>query len=84
MKNPKLIKVKWIDSAQPVPSWSFLEDMPDMEAINCESVGWLVAESDDVIMLAPNIANVGSESAQGSGFMRIPKCAILDTSSLTF
>ena len=73
--NPLL--VEWIDSAQPIAAWMFLDNMPCMEVIECVSVGWLVAETDEVLMLAPNLGNTESEgSAQASGFIRIPKSAV--------
>ena len=73
--NPLL--VEWIDSAQPIAAWMFLENMPRMEVIECVSVGWLVAETDEVLMLAPNLGDIQSGgSAQASGFIRIPKLAV--------
>ena len=75
--NDNPILVEWIDSAQPIAAWMFLENMPRMEVIECVSVGWLVAETDEVLMLAPNLGDSESEgSAQGSGFIRIPKSAV--------
>jgi hypothetical protein len=71
-----LILVEWVDSAQPVPGWHFLNDAPDLEVVKCVSVGWKVGETDNMIMLAPNIGDKESESAQGSGFIRIPKSCI--------
>ena len=71
------ILVEWIDSAQPIGAWMFLENMPRMEVIECVSVGWLVAETDEVLMLAPNLGDVkGEGSAQASGFIRIVKAAV--------
>ena len=73
--NP--ILVEWIDSAQPIATWLFLDNLPRMEVIECVSVGWLVAETDKVLMLAPNLGGIDSEdSAQGCGFIRIPKSAV--------
>ena len=41
------------------------------------SVGWSVGETDEVLMLAPNLGDIESGgSAQGSGFIRIPKSAV--------
>ena len=75
--NDNPILVEWIDSAQPVAAWMFLDNMPRMEVIECVSVGWLVAETDKVLMLAPNLGDVESEgSAQGSGFIRIAKSTV--------
>lgn len=70
--------IEWVDSTQPIPSWHFLDQPPDMEIIKCSSVGWLVGDSGGVKMLAPNIGNIDSEdSAQASGFIKIPTQAIL-------
>ena len=73
----KLLMVEWLDSAQPVSSWHFLESPPELEVIECASVGWLIGESKDTIMLAPNIGDLCSGgSQQGSGFIRIPVSCI--------
>ena len=78
MPNPdNPILVEWIDSAQPISAWMFLEKKPRLETIQCVSVGWLVGESDEVLMLAPNLGDIESGgSGQASGFIRIPKSAV--------
>ena len=74
--NPLL--VEWMDSAQPISAWMFLENKPSLETIQCVSVGWVVGETDEVLMLAPNLGDIESGgSAQGSGFIRIPKSAVI-------
>ena len=80
--NPLLL-VEWVDSAQPVSSWHYLNNPPSLEIIQCISVGWKVQESDSVLMLAPNIGDYESgNGAQGTGFIRIPKASITRTSLL--
>jgi len=78
MANPdNPILVEWIDSAQPISAWMFLEKKPSLEIIQCVSVGWVVGETDDVLMLAPNLGDIESGgSGQASGFIRIPKSAV--------
>ena len=78
MANPdNPILVEWIDSAQPISAWMFLESKPRLEIIQCVSVGWVVGETDDVLMLAPNLGDIESGgSGQASGFIRIPKSAV--------
>ena len=78
MPNPdNPILVEWIDSAQPISAWMFLENKPRLEVIQCVSVGWVVGETDEVLMLAPNLGDIESGgSAQASGFIRIPKSAV--------
>ena len=78
MSNPdNPILVEWIDSAQPISAWMFLENKPSLEIIQCVSVGWAVGETDEVLMLAPNLGYIESGgSGQASGFIRIPKSAV--------
>lgn len=73
---PQVVLIEWVDSTQPEPSWRHLENAPSLTTVSCRSVGWLIAESDDVLMIAPNVGDLGTESAQASGFLRIPKAAI--------
>ncbi|VAW96644.1 hypothetical protein MNBD_GAMMA23-780 [hydrothermal vent metagenome] len=69
--------VEWEDSAQPISSWRYLNDVPALNVVECVSVGWMVGKNDSVIMLAPNIGDCkNGEGAQGSGFIRIPQAAI--------
>lgn len=76
-KKNKLLLIEWVDSVQPVSGWMFLDDAPKLEIINCVSVGWLIKQKKDVIMLAPNIADIESGgTAQASGFIRIPASAV--------
>ena len=78
MANPdNPILVEWIDSAQPISAWMFLENKPSLEIIQCVSVGWVVGETEVVLMLAPNLGDIESGgSGQASGFIRIPKSAV--------
>lgn len=82
MKRPKLLIVEWEDSAQPLPAWRFLDDLPPMEAIRCYSVGWEMGRANGVLMLAPNIGDAGTEASQASGFIRIPLSCIKRTARL--
>lgn len=73
----ELVMIEWEDSAQPVSSWRYLTDAPPLEIIQCVSVGWVIGNSERVIMLTPNIGDYESgEGAQGTGFIRIPKSSI--------
>jgi len=74
-KNPEL--VHWLDSARPSPDWQFLSELPPLTVIRCISVGWVVDEDDAVLMLAPNVGDVDSESPQACGFLKVPKRSIV-------
>ncbi|MEX2964742.1 hypothetical protein [Microbulbifer sp. TYP-18] len=76
MGRLKLVRVDWVDSAQPYGCWNHLSDLPPLEVVECKTVGWLVAESDEVLMLAQNLGDVNTESAQASGLMRIPRVCV--------
>lgn len=73
----KLVIVTWVDSAQPVPGWCYLTDLPPNTAVQCKSVGWIVADSGESVMLAPNIGDEREDSAQASGCFRIPRASII-------
>ena len=47
--------VKWEDSARPVPAWQWIEDYELPQTIRCISVGYLIAETNDAIALAPKL-----------------------------
>lgn len=82
-EQPKLVLVEWEDSAQPVSGWCFLHDAPPLEVVQCQSVGWLVGESDTALMLAPNLGDIETDSPQGSGFIRIPAKAVIRVGKLS-
>ena len=78
MKLYGLYYVRWHDAVQPRPEWSSLDELQDMTATKCSSVGWLVAESSDSYVFAPNVSwdeNGNIECASGS--FTIPQSAIV-------
>lgn len=88
MKNPAvelntLILVLWQDSKQPLPAWTFADDLPPLKIAEVETVGFLVAEDDEIIMLAQSAANFGKDDAQVCGLMQIPKRCIVSHILLT-
>lgn len=70
--------VEWEDSAQPIPSWSYLASFEANGTIRCASVGWLIRDDKQMKALAPNIGAVDDEnSVQISGVIQIPtRCVI--------
>ena len=49
------------------------------ETIKCLSVGYLIAETDGAIALAPNLGDIDQQKAQACGIIRIPQRAIIKT-----
>lgn len=77
IRKGALVLVEWEDSAQPSSSWQFLEDVGAPPAVRCRSVGWLIANTEDVRVLAPNMGAVGGDAPQVSGVITIPSRAVL-------
>ena len=73
---PRLVVIEWLDSRQPVPAWQFIESIEATTACCCLSVGFLVFEGGGVKVLAPNLADTGSDGMQASGTITIPDCSI--------
>jgi hypothetical protein len=74
--------VEWLDSRQPGPAWRFLSDLAPAGAVRCLSIGWVVAETRETLMLAANLGDVGSGEPQACGVIEIPRRAILRTRAL--
>lgn len=74
----RLVAVEWLDSYGCGAIW---EEMPDRPppAHRCYSVGWLVAKTEDVVVIVPHISpenkDIGGPE-QGCGDMTIPRCAV--------
>lgn len=68
--------VEWRDSAQPTSAWQWVTDYEIPEAVGCVSVGFLIAQTKDTIAVAANLGDMGQESCQASGVIRIPRCAV--------
>lgn len=72
----RLVKVEWEDSARPISAWQWVDEYEIPEIVCCISVGYLIAQTQDAIALAPNLGDVGNERVQASGILRIPNSAI--------
>lgn len=66
------ILVDWMDSAS-YDRWIKPRDIDNTVEV-CHTVGWIIAETKDVLAVA---AHWGQESQQVAGIMWIPKVAIL-------
>jgi hypothetical protein len=72
----KLVRIEWEDSARPISAWQWINDYEVPQTVTCISVGFLIAQTDDALALAPNLGDIGHEQVQASGIIRIPKSAI--------
>ena len=67
--------VEWDDSAQPTSAWCFVDGL-DVGIIRCRSVGWVLHDDPEVLVLAPNLGQEGTDEEQASGIIRIPQRCI--------
>lgn len=74
--------VEWADSRQPTNKWARLDDTERHGFCRCYSVGFLVQEDNDAIVLAANVADI-EEEAQATGVIVIPRVAVLKRTTLT-
>ena len=74
-----LVFVRWLDSYGCSSEWSEISNADEPVSHECLSVGWLVQETSEVIVLVPHYSpahkRIGAEE-QGCGDMTIPKVAI--------
>jgi hypothetical protein len=73
-----LVIIRWEDSAQPIPAWRHLSQLPETRAIECATVGWLLKDDDDIKVLCQSVGDLdNAHNAQASGIMTIPtRCVI--------
>jgi hypothetical protein len=69
-------------SQKPLPAWGWLDQYTLPDAVRCISVGFLIAENDHALALAPNLGDVEQERAQGCGVIRIPRSAVRQMADL--
>ncbi len=68
--------IEWEDSAQPIPGWAYLSSFEPTGTIRCASVGWLIRDTAQIKVLAPNMGG-DKRSAQVSGMIQIPtRCVV--------
>lgn len=80
----KLIVVDWHDSRQPKPNWIFLDDLVNEGPVACCSVGWVVSETTENLILCPNLGDTfSSDSVQGCGMIVIPQISIKKRTLMT-
>lgn len=72
----RLVAVEWEDSQRPLSPWQWLDEFNLPDAVRCVSVGFLIAESQSAIAIAPNLGDIDQTRAQGSGIIRIPQSAV--------
>jgi hypothetical protein len=79
----KLVIVEWQDSRQPDRGWQWLDERDDPKAVKCLTVGWLLRETEDAILVAQNLGDVTDGRTQFSGGTEIARRQIVQLKELT-
>ncbi|HVZ05578.1 hypothetical protein [Hyphomicrobium sp.] len=84
MAHCPLVIVRWLDSRQPCGQWRYLSSLPDARPVEVATVGWLVKDTVDVMVVCQNVGDLENpERAQASGIMAIPTRCVLSVEKLT-
>ena len=70
------VMVTWVDSVQPDSHWQFLSNMPKADLPVCQTLGWVVDETPDSLMVAQTVSAEDDGDHAAIGLVRIPKAAI--------
>jgi hypothetical protein len=83
-KDCPLVIIRWLDSAQPLPSWQYLSALPQTRPIECATVGWLLKDEADIKVICQSVGDLENpRNAQASGIMTIPARCVLSIEKLT-
>lgn len=79
MPKYPLVRVEWRDSYGVGASWQEIDDFLEAPSLSCFSVGWLVLETKECLVIVPHLSEQGHAHAkeQGCGDMTIPKEAVV-------
>lgn len=81
--TPKLVLVVWVDSCGAESGWEDIDNFSHAQIMKCKSVGWLVHEDSERLVLVPHVAlKDDGEFLQGCGDMVIPKMAVVGVEDL--
>lgn len=84
MSTLALVRIEWLDSAQPTSGWQWTADFDKRLPHKCVSVGFLVQDDTRAKVLAPNMAasSGGEDYDQASGLITIPAAAVIKVERL--
>lgn len=77
----KLLLIEWLDSAS-FDSWTATDTLRKLKPSACQTVGFLLSEDEDYIVLAGSYA-ANSHNDSACGAMCIPKCCITSQREMT-
>jgi len=75
-KTHDFVMVEWTDSVQADGSWCFLSELEDLSAAECQTVGWLLQDTESVAIAQTRALPRNKDEGQVCGVMTIPRCSI--------
>lgn len=77
-KEKKLTLIEWVDSYSVYEGWDFIKELAEPKVMKCLSVGWILKETEECILLMPHISGTNDNDTLGAGMggLSIPKVAI--------
>lgn len=75
----RMVLVEWLDSKRAADGWEHLDDPTAVEPARCSTVGFLLEEHKDYVIVAPTISRT-----QVLGRVVIPTCSILKKRRIGF
>ena len=56
-REPRLVRLQWIDIIRPDETWLFIEDVRKLEPAVITTMGWIVWSTDDYITIASSLGD---------------------------
>jgi hypothetical protein len=83
-KKHKLYLIKWEDSYSSDNKWKSISGMTKPKRMVCVSVGWLIKETKNTILIVPHITDIKNKNSSGTGLgeIVIPNSAIRERREL--
>ena len=78
----KLVLVEWQDSRQASRAWQWTDEAGQPEPVRCLTVGWLLKETVDALLVAQSLGDVTRGRMQFSGGTEIARRQIVHLTTL--
>ena len=72
----ELTLVEWLDSRQSDGGWRFVRSFEAVAPVKCVTVGWVVHDDGETLVLAQSFGDIGDEDMQVAGLKTIPCRAV--------
>ena len=79
----KIVLIKWEDSRVPRNNWEWITEDLAPKCTSCISVGFIVSESDNAILLSPSLGHEEDGDRQMIGAITLAKRQIIEIISLS-